>query len=112
MGLFYEDIGALIFYSGPIVYPTSNGIIKHCFSYAETEYINMYLHSPEDGFDLEEVIDRRYNYQYPDVIQNYVESRVFHDVEDATGISIEEFYEIYQYPTSRCLESSIDIWGR
>jgi hypothetical protein len=31
--------------------------------------------------------------------------------EEALGMSIEEFYEIFRSPTDRCLESPISVWG-
>ena len=109
VALFYEDLGVALFLSGPLTPVTGGGKVLHCFPPSTPGEIRVFTHSPTDGTALEDLLSTfvvPVGYSFDE----FVRQGVFIDVEGATGVSVDEFYQIYKAPTSRCLESPVEIW--
>jgi hypothetical protein len=104
LALLYEDLGVIIFYSGPIIYPQSDGTLQHCFPYPYDSNVHIIAQSPENRLNFPGRFVERLN--------EYVRQRIFLDVEDATGVTVEEFYETYRNPANSnlCLTSPYAVW--
>jgi hypothetical protein len=102
--LLYEDLGVIVYYSGPIIYPQSDGTLQHCFPFPQESNVTIMTQSPEERLEFPGGIVERLN--------EYVSQRKFLDVEDATGVSVEEFYELYRNPANSnlCLTSPYGVW--
>ena len=108
VGLFYEDTGVAIYLVGAFT-PVSGGQVVHCFDPSALRVLNVFTHAPDDGNTLADILDRFVGGMGVP-FEEYVRRGVFIDVEAATGVSAQEFYDIYKTPTSRCLESPLEIW--
>ena len=74
--------------------------IRGCPSKA---FIELWLLSPNDKDSYQEILSAN------DVTWegNFPYSR---SVEDATSMTVEEFYQIFKEPTDSCLETPLNIW--
>ncbi|RLF31751.1 MAG: hypothetical protein DRM98_05085 [Thermoplasmata archaeon] len=84
--VFYNDLGFGIIYEGPAV--KQNGLLHTCFSF---NYITLWLQSPESSIPLEHAI-------------NQDEWSLTVPLEEATGFTVEEFYEAFRHPDA-CLDA-------
>ena len=84
-----------------------DGSLIHCFSHSNLEDVEIIGHSPDDGMSMFEVLAE---YTVHDRVDGEIQESRIMDIETATGVSVEEFYEIYSQPTTRCLVSDYDIW--
>jgi hypothetical protein len=101
--LLYPDRGILVKYNGPIgeegkhYGPIEEGeMIRICPWRAE---INLWLWSPDNAM----TIDR--------VTGGYIDMDDYRSLEDATGMSIEQFYQTFSQPDNQtCLETPAELW--
>lgn len=109
LGLLYDRDGFAVFYETPVVYASPDGIVRHCFQWQVVRSVGVFTHSPGDGRSIADVIF--------DILaggekslDDLVSKGIYHDLIDATGVTISEFYNTYRVPSSRCLESPLEIW--
>lgn len=85
--VFYDNLGISITYMGSAV--KQGEVLRTCFSF---DYITLWLQSTESSIPLEQTIDPdEWYYTVP--------------LEEATGMSLEEFYETFRHPGA-CLEAT------
>lgn len=84
--VFYDDLGVGLRYMGPAV--AQGEVLRTCFSF---EDITLWLQSPESSTPLEHAIGPdEWSFAVP--------------LDEATGMSVEEFYETFRQPGA-CLEA-------
>ncbi|MFH2103008.1 MAG: hypothetical protein ABIJ39_06585 [Chloroflexota bacterium] len=98
--LFYPDLGMFLSYSAG---GYSNGqTIRACFDPLGSVGQGLNLWSPgvtETMADVLEMWEREFDFS------------VFHPLEDATGMTVEAFYEMYRHPAADpCINTPAEIW--
>jgi len=84
--IFYDDLGIGIIYMGPAI--EQGELLRTCFSF---DYITLLLQQSESSMPLEQTINPdEWSFAVP--------------LEDATGMSLEGFYETFRQPGA-CLEA-------
>ena len=102
--LSYPDQGILVEYDGPIgeeekhYGPLEEGeVIRVCPWRSE---INLWLWSPDNARTIARVTG------------GYIDVGDYRSLEEATGLSIEQFYQTFSQPDNQtCLETPADLWG-
>lgn len=95
--IFYPGNGILIRYTAPA--EQGEGSFRMCPHRTE---ITLWLWSPERDIALEHIV----NMGSPTGDMSY-----FRPIEEATGMSIEQFYQTFSQPDNQtCLETPVDLW--
>lgn len=99
--LFYAEEGFLINYSAP--YEEEGGVYFGCPTKISVEF---WLWPPERNYTLAEAVSLVYADMWGQMwLSSYL------PLEDATMLSLEDFYEIYRAPdNSSCLETPLELW--
>ena len=97
---FYDRLGILVRYSGQVKYES---IYKMCPVFSEqgnlSDDIDIFLQAPEASTSLEDL----------PTVKNNTNHAI--SLEEATGISLNEFYEMFTTPsTEPCIETPKSIW--
>lgn len=96
--LLYPEIGLFVRYNS--LAEKNNDRIRSCPSRA---FVELWLLSPDNKESYQEILsskDMTWEGNFP-----YTKS-----LEDATSITLEEFYQTFKEPTNNCLETPLNIW--
>lgn len=98
--IFYDQLGILFRYSGNVKYQST---YKMCPAFGEqgnlSDYLDIYLQSPDTDISLEQIPTVKYN----------AEGRI--SLEEASGISINEFYELFTISeVEPCFATPRSVW--
>jgi hypothetical protein len=97
--LFYQEQGILVRYYGPALQKGQQIMI--CPQQSD---ITLWLWSPERTMNLEDIANMGQDFPIEEVPE-------FRHLEEATGVSVEQFYQSFVQPHNRtCLETPIDMW--
>lgn len=97
--LFYPMQGILVDYQGPNEKKGNN--LQWC---PQNTNITMWLWMPERKLTLKDISRIGPNLPLEEVLS-------YHPIEEATGMSLREFYETFKEPgNSLCLETPVDMW--
>lgn len=94
--LLYPTRGVIAQYSGSA--EVKNDIITGCPS---DTFVSLWLMPPEDAELYQDTLEQA---------MGLPSSPFYKPTEDAIGMILDEFYETFRNPTSRCIESPLGIW--
>ena len=98
--LLYPSRGTIIQYEGSA--EIRDNVIQGCPS---DTFVSLWLVDPDNTKLYEDTLINATGHS--DIVTG---SLYYKSTMDAVGISAEEFYEVFKYPTDRCIESLLHIW--
>ncbi len=101
--LFYPDQGILVKYttSRQVV----DGKVLGCLANAQVE-LDLYPAGDADLFS-EHISQSRWSSLWPELP---ADSPGWKTIEEATSMTLEQFYEAFKEPSDRCIEAPVDLW--
>ena len=106
LGVFYDDVGILVYYEGTGLAHYENHI-RVCPQYENVRIMDLYLQSPTSGMSLTDFVSSVSGWD----IQSELEQRTMYVLEEATDLDLAEFQATFSLSnTTRCFETPTTIW--